>query len=88
MLLVIAGKVKTVGWSLLFALSPKLLGMSNYASVSVRLWSLIGRLLFFGHGLLMKTVLSVVTLLTSFMLLKGSEFLCMVDFTGQRRLSR
>ena len=32
----------------------------------------------FGHGLLMKIVLSVVTLLTSFMLLKGSEFLRMV----------
>ena len=51
MLLVIAGKVKTVGWSLLFALSPKLLSTSNYVSALARLWSLIGRLSFFGHAL-------------------------------------
>ena len=33
---------------------------------------------FFGHALLMKIVLSVVMLLNFFMLLKGSEFLCML----------
>ena len=32
---------------------------------------------FFGHALLMKIVLSVVIFLTSFMFLKGREFLCM-----------
>ena len=78
MLLAIAGKVKTVGWFLPFPLSPKLLSISNYASVLAHLWSLIGHLPFFGHALLMKIVLSVVIFLTSFVLLKGSEYLCMV----------
>ena len=42
------------------------------------MWSLVDHLPFFGRALLIKIVLSVVIFLTSFMLLKGSEFLCMV----------
>ena len=58
-----AGKLKTVDWSLRFALSPKLLSMLNCASAYACLWSPISHLPFFGHPILMRIIFSIVIVL-------------------------